>query len=293
MISGFEHKTVNVSGLDLATWSSGTGSPILLLHGYPQSSYMWRFIAPELAKTHEVIMVDLPGYGESEGPEPDQENYAYSKRNSAKILVTLMTELGYEKFQVLGHDRGARVGFRMCLDYPDKVTAYCALDIVPTLSVWDNMDWKNAMGTYHWPFLAQPAPMPETLISAEPDHYMEHIFARWADDNSQLSSEAIAKYKQQFRSNNVIAASCADYRSGATTDVEHDREDQQKGNKIQCPVLAVYGSGFLKNMADAPRKEWEPWADNLQDLQLSCGHFVAEEAPDQCIPTILEFFNHN
>lgn len=293
MISGFEQKSIHVSGLNLAIWTAGRGTPILLMHGYPQSSYMWRFLAPELAKTHEVILVDLPGYGESEGPEPDAENYAYSKRNLAQIIVSLMSKLGHDKFQVLGHDRGARVGFRMCLDHPEKITAYCALDIVPTLSVWDNMDWNNAMGTYHWLFLAQPAPMPETLIAAEPDHYMEHIFARWAGDQTQLPSDSIEKYKNQFRSNDVISASCADYRSGATTDVEHDREDQQRGTKIQCPVLAVYGSSFLKNMADAPRKEWEPWADNLKDLQLSCGHFVAEEAPDECLPAILEFFNHN
>ena len=117
MISGFKSEAIRTSDLNLATWSRGEGTPILLLHGYPQSSYMWRYIAPELAKTHRVILVDLPGYGESEGPEPDEANYAYSKRNLAKILVELMTKLGHEKFQVLGHDRGARVGFRMCLDF--------------------------------------------------------------------------------------------------------------------------------------------------------------------------------
>lgn len=290
MIDGFTHQSINVAGLKLAVHSCGEGSPLLLLHGYPQSSYMWRFIAPELAKSHHVILVDLPGYGDSEGPEIDPKNYAYSKQNTSNILVELMSQLGFAKFGLLGHDRGARVGFRMCLDHNDKITKFAALDIVPTLSVWDNMDWQNAMGTYHWLFLAQPAPMPETLIFAEPDHYMDHIFERWAGNKTQLPSDAIEYYKRQFRSHNVIKATCADYRSGATIDVEHDRFNQENGDKIQCPVFAIYGVSFLKNMAKSPRNEWESWTTNLTDLQLDCGHFVAEEAPEQCIPALIEFF---
>jgi haloacetate dehalogenase len=296
MYENFKYESVEIDNLSLSVHQSAistdldAGPPILLLHGYPQTSYIWRFIAPELAKTNRLIIVDLPGYGKSQGPEPDAKNYNYSKRNMANILVNLMSKLGYPKFAVLSHDRGARIGFRMCLDHPETVTKYAALDIVPTLSVWDKMNWTSAMGTFHWPFLAQPAPMPENVIKANPVEFFERLLNDWAGKNTKLSKDAIDHYTQVFSAPSVISASCADYRAGATTDVEHDRIDQKNGAKITCPVLVMYGDGYLKDLANEAKKQWQPWTTDLTEVALSCGHFIVEEVPEQSIPPLLKFF---
>lgn len=292
MLDGFENSKIEIDGLELSVHIGGKGSPLLLLHGYPQTSHIWRLVAPELLKNNQLTAVDLPGYGESQGPIPDAEGNAYSKRNMAKILVALMTKLGFDQFAILGHDRGARVGFRMCLDYPDKITRFAALDIVPTLSVWDNIDLANGMSTFHWFFLAQPRPMPENLVIAQSDHYIAHLLDRWAGEN-KLDKDAIEHYLQAFRKPETVISSCADYYSGATKDVEHDRIDQKNGTKITCPVLIIYGEGFIKGMAKSPESEWVPWTTNLTSKQINCGHFVAEEAPEECANSLAPFFGNS
>lgn len=288
MSEGFEQKRVEIGETALHVVIGGTGPALLLLHGFPQTHAIWHKIAPDLARDFTLVMPDLPGYGASLGPMPDAAHRHYAKRNTARIMSELMTALGHNTFHLAGHDRGGRVGFRMALDFPERVRAFAALDIVPTLAVWENMGWQQALATYHWQFLAVPAPVPEKMIGADPDFYLDHLIERWAGDATRLDPEARAAYRMAYRNPSVIAATCADYRAGASTDVADDRASRDAGARIKCPVLALWGHYLAEGVSVADA--WREWADDVRDQSLPCGHFLAEEEPEATARALRDFF---
>lgn len=270
--------------------SCGDGFPLLLLHGYPQTHLVWRLLAPMLADSFKVIMPDLPGYGRSVGPKPDPDHLNYSKRHIAGLLVQFMAALGHDRFHLAGHDRGGRVAYRMCLDHPTVVEKFAAIDIVPTIDVWEAMDGKTALATHHWCFLATPPPVPERLIGADPRLYIGHLLDSWAGRKDALQPEAREAYIEQFFSEQVIAATCEDYRAGATIDWELDKIDRDTAKKITCPTTVIWGTGYLSNMAKSPLDVWRRWCENVTETPIRCGHFVPEEAPAECAQAMRGFF---
>ena len=285
MFEGFSHRRIALDECELSVTIGGAGPPLLLLHGYPQTRAAWHAVAPRLAAQFTLIIPDLPGYGASKGPPPEEENY--SKRRMARIMRDLVQALGQDRIFVAGHDRGARICFRMALDHPELIRALAPIDIVPTLDACEAMDWKAALKSYHWPFLAQPAPLPERLIGHDPDFYIHHLLTRWAGDRNSLSPEAVEEYVRCFRDPAVIAATCADYRAGMGIDLEHDRADRDSGRRIRCPVHAIWGRRYLSS---TPLTAWRRWADQVSELSLDCGHFIAEEQPAACADALAAFF---
>ena len=279
-----------VGEVELYLRLGGAGPPLLLLHGYPQTHLAWHRVAPLLARDFTLVIPDLRGYGASRGPAPDPEHRNYTKRAMAEDMVALMAELGHDRFALAGHDRGGRVGYRLCLDHPDRVARFAALDIVPTLSVWEAMDADTALNTYHWQFLAVPAPVPERLIGSDPDFYITHLLDRWAGRPDALDPNAVRAYCAQFHDPAVIAATCADYRAGASLDRAHDQADRDAGRKLACPLLVVWGRRYLSAKEAAPLETWRDWAEDVREVALDCGHFVAEEAPEACAAALRDFF---
>jgi haloacetate dehalogenase len=289
MLDDFETRRISLAEAEIFLRIGGKGPPLLLLHGYPQTHLIWHRIAPTLARSFTLVMPDLRGYGRSKGPPPDAEHRAYSKRSMAGDMIAVMERLGFKRFRLAGHDRGARVAYRLCLDHPERVEQVAVLDVVPTLEVWDEMDWQRALGTYHWPFLAVPAPLPERLIGAEPEFFVRHLIQRWAGREDALDPEAVADYVAQFRNPAVIASTCEDYRAGASIDREHDLADRQAGRKIACPLLVIWGRDYSASAA-SPAEVWRRWADRVEEVALDCGHFIAEEEPQACADALIDFF---
>lgn len=290
MFEGFQRQRIAVDEADLHVVTGGQGPALLLLHGFPQTHAAWHQVAPRLARDFTLVIPDLPGYGASRGPVPDAGHRNYAKSSTARIMARLMSKLGHERFHVAGHDRGGRVGFRLALDYPGRVKAYAAVDIVPTLAVWESMDWEHALASYHWPFLAQPAPVPERMIGHDPVFYLDHLIERWAGDSRKLTPEAREAYRAAYRNPDVIAASCADYRAGASTDIADDRRSREAGQRISAPVLALWGRDYLDNGV-TPLAAWREWADDVRDMPVDCGHFVPEEAAAISAKALAEFFS--
>jgi haloacetate dehalogenase len=290
MFEGFATRHVRTSGAEIMVRLAGEGPPLLLLHGYPQTHVAWHRVAPRLKDHFSLVVPDLRGYGSSRGPTPDEAHENYSKRAMAQDMVEVMEELGHSRFAIVGHDRGGRVAYRLCLDHPDRAVRLAAVDIVPTLDVWNEMDADKALGTYHWMFLAVDAPVPERLIGADPEFYITHLLRRWAGDFDALEPRAVQAYVDQFKDAAVVAATCADYRAGATVDRAQDADDRRQGRRIACPVLVLWGRGYLGNKASSPIDIWRKWADDVREVALDCGHFVAEEMPGACADSLVEFF---
>lgn len=278
MFDEFERRRVDCGEAEIAFAVAGDGPPLLLLHGYPQTHVAWHEIAPALAERFTVVAPDLRGYGDSVGPT-DPETAAYANRALADDMVVLMESLGFDEYRVVGHDRGARVGYRYALDHPERVRQLAVLDIVPTLETAELMDYEYAKQMYHWLFLAQPHPVPETLIGAAPGFYVDHLVERWAADPDALDSDAVAAYRRAFERARVVRASCEDYRAGLSVDLDHDRASRDAGDRIACPVLALWGTASGTVSFD-PLAIWDRWADSVTGSGLPCGHFLMEEAPD-------------
>lgn len=291
MFEGFESGRLRRSAdVEIFYRTGGSGPPLLLLHGYPQTHAVWHRVAPVLAREFTLVMPDLRGYGASLGPPPDPQHRNYAKRTMAGDMVALMDTLGHARFGVAGHDRGGRVGYRLALDHPARVSRFAALDIVPTIDVWEEMDAAKAIATYHWPFLAVPAPLPERLIGGDPEFFVTHLLARWAGDAGRLAPQAVAAYVAQFRNPATVTATCEDYRAGAGPDWDDDRADRAAGRRLACPVLVLWGRGYLGDKASSPAGLWRNWADDVTEVALDCGHFVVEEEPDRAAAALRTFF---
>jgi haloacetate dehalogenase len=229
---------------------------------------------------------DLRGYGESIGPGPDAAHLNYSKRAMGRDMFALMERMGYPQFRLAGHDRGARVAYRMTLDCPSSITHLASLDTVPTIDIWEAMDMTSAIDAFHWLFLAQPAPIPERLIGNDPDFFLHHLLDRWSGSPTALDTAAVS-YALQFRKPSVLEEMAEDYRAGATIDLLHDREDRNAGKKIACPLLTMRG---VRHTPDSLQPIWQRWALDVKEIDIDCGHFIAEENPEACAAALRDFF---
>jgi haloacetate dehalogenase len=272
--------------------SGGEGPPLLLLHGYPQTNVMWHRVAPELARRFHVVAADLPGYGWSVAPRADARHEPYSKRAMARVMVEVMEKLGHARFRLAGHDRGGRVAYRLALDHPGRVERLATLDIVPTYAMWRAMDDNLAMKVWHWPFLAQPYPLPEMLIGKAPVEYLDWKMASWtkSKDLSPFDSRALAHYRAFFSDPSRIHATCEDYRAGRAADFEADTATRAAGDKIACPVLVLWGAAGIPGETQGPIEIWREWARNVSGGAIDSGHFLAEENPRATAAALIEFF---
>ncbi|MFK7894173.1 MAG: alpha/beta fold hydrolase [Granulosicoccus sp.] len=285
----FKEQTIATDSGALYARIGGSGEPLLLLHGFPQTHLMWASVAPSLAKNRQVICFDLPGYGNSDTPADIE---AASKRAMAVQTGQAMAALGFDSFDIAGHDRGARVAYRMALDNPQLVKRLAVLDILPTSEYWARMDASFAMGIYHWLFLAQPEPLPERLIGAAPDYFIEHTLASWTASKSLscFSASALEAYCQQARDPRRLKAMCDDYRAGQTLDCAHDLADRSV-HKIGCPTLVLWGDAGIASKADTPLQTWAHWCEDVQGRGIDSGHFIPEENPSAVIAALHEFFS--
>ena len=294
MFEGFEARHLAAIGADIYLRIGGGGPPVLLLHGYPQTHMCWHHVAPALAEDFTVVVADLRGYGDSSCPEAGDDFSGYAKRTMAEDMVGVMVALGFERFALIGHDRGARVTYRMALDHPEVVTRMMSLDVVPTLDMWEGTDKARAIGAFHWPFLAQPAPLPEKMIGADPEFFAAWLMRSWAAPGFEFHPDAMAAYLRCFAKSDVIRATCDDYRAGATIDHELDQRDFDSGRRIACPVHFLWGGnrGFGGPQGGAdPLAVWRRWADQVSGDAVNCGHFLPEEAPDRVIAEARRFLN--
>lgn len=293
MFEGFTQRKITVDGVGLNVRVGGSGPAVVLLHGYPQTHIIWRQVAPALCATHTVVVPDTRGYGDSDCPPSDADHRTYSKRTMANDVVGIMHALGFETFAVISHDRGARVGYRLTLDHPKRVTRYMSLDVVPTHEMWAGISKDSAMGSFHWPFLAQPSPQPETMIGHDPDMWLEWLCTSWAAPGFTFDPAAMAEYKRTFRNPDVIRGTCEDYRAGATCDDADDMADVAAGNKIDCPVVCLWGDARAKGgpKSKSPLDVWRKWCSGPVSGEgvSTSGHFLPEEAPDTVIAWAKKF----
>lgn len=286
MFEDFEQRTVETDGAAIDLVVGGDGPPVLLLHGYPQTRAMWHTVAPRLAERYRVVVPDLRGYGDSAKPPGGPDHAGYSKRAMAADQVAVMTALGADRFAVLGHDRGARVGHRMALDHRDRVERLAVLDIVPTLTVFSQLSQGVATGYYHWFFLIQDEPLPERLIGNDPEFYLRWCLARLGGGLEMFDPDALAEYDRCFTAE-TIHASCEDYRAAASIDLEHDRADLDR--PLDCPVLALWGArGRVHQWYDVLAC-WRERAERVSGSAIDAGHFLVEERAAEVGDALLDF----
>ncbi|MCZ4608837.1 alpha/beta hydrolase [Streptomyces sp. Lzd4kr] len=277
VIPGFEHHRVPVAdGVSLHTAVGGSGPPVVLLHGFPQTHLMWRHVAADLAVDHTVICPDLRGYGASDKPA-ETDGSVYAKRTMAADIVALARELGHERFALAGHDRGALVAFRAGLDHPDAVTHLACLDVLPTLDMWEVMHGVTAAVGFHLYLMAQPPGLPERMIGAAPDDFFGHFLDIWTTDRAAVPDDVRAAYLAACRE--AVPSIVADYRASAGIDIEHDRADRDAGSTLRMPVGVLQQDWGAALGFDAAGL-WRTWAPDLRHATVTCGHFMAEEAPD-------------
>ncbi|RKN31808.1 alpha/beta hydrolase [Micromonospora musae] len=282
-IKGFDYQRVTVAdGVTLQAAVGGSGSPVVLLHGFPQTHLMWRHVAADLAADHTVISPDLRGYGASDKPV-DTDGERYAKRTMAADIVALARALGHERFALAGHDRGALVAVRAGLDHPDAVTHLAALDVLPTLDMWDVLHGTTAAVGFHLYLMAQPPGLPEQLISGSPDAFFGHFLDVWTRDPAALPADVRAAYLAASRA--AVPSIVADYRASAGIDVVHDRADLSAGNRLRMPVTVLQQDWGAALGYDAAAL-WRAWAPDLEHRTVSCGHFMAEEAPAEVVAAL-------
>jgi haloacetate dehalogenase len=287
MFEGFTSARVETEGAIIHLRRSGDGPPLLLLHGYPQTHVMWHKLAPALASRFTVICADLRGYGDSSKPPGGPDHAGYSKRALAADQIQMMEKLGFQRFQVVGHDRGARVVHRLCLDHPERVERAAVLDIIPTSEVFARTDKALATYYYHWFFLIQPYDLPERLIGGAADFFLDRLLRSWGAKDGVFAEEAVAEYHRCFRDPATIHATCEDYRAGASIDLKHDAADHEK--KVQCPLLVLWGARSVVGRLHDPLAIWRAKATEPLGEALACGHFLPEEAPEATLKALLAF----
>jgi haloacetate dehalogenase len=274
-------------GISLRLRAGGSGPPLLLLHGYPETHLAWGLVAADLAEDFTVVAPDLRGYGDSSKPAPVPGHENYGKRAMAEDCIALMSRLGFDRFDVVGHDRGGRVAYRMALDSPGTVRRLTVMDVVPTGEVWARADARFALAYWHWGFLAQPHPIPERLIERDPEFFF--FDAEFGGAIRGFPAAAVADYARCARDPATIEAMCEDYRAGATCDRRWDDEDRAAGRRIACPTQVLWaGRGALEAWYDT-LAIWRDWADDVTGRALDCGHFMVEERPRETLAAIRDF----
>ncbi len=292
MIAGFRKFTVRCNDVALSVHRAGRGEPLLLLHGFPQNHMCWERVAPQLARHYDIIIPDLRGYGESEAPPNESGNVTYSKRTMAQDIADLLTVLAIQRANVLGHDRGARVAYRFALDHPNRINKLGIIEIVPTADFWASWTADLAIAAYHWTFLAQPAPLPERMIGADPVAYLDWTLAQWTLGKSldTFSPAALASYRNQVQNPARVHAMCSDYRAGASFDRELDEKDKIAGKQIMAPLRLLCGTHGFPAKSGNVVEVWRSWAQRVEASICDAGHFVMEENPQAVLAAFNSFF---
>jgi haloacetate dehalogenase len=291
LFPGFSEHRRATTGAEIFFRMGGNGPPLLLIHGFPQTHAMWHQIAPELARRFTLVIPDLRGYGFSSCPANDASNQAYSKRAMGEDLFEVMAGLGYQRFAVVGHDRGGRAAYRMALDAPETIAALAVLDIIPTLDMWRGLTADFAMKTYHWLFLAQPHPLPEMLIEQAPVAFLDYTLASWTKSKNLAAFDeaALAEYRFHYATPEHVHATCNDYRAGFTADRLADEADRAAGKRISCPTLWIAGEKGIPNAAGDRSDPWKDWCRDVRGHSIDSGHFVAEENPQATLRLLMPF----
>jgi haloacetate dehalogenase len=288
--SDFETSEIKTKDNTIFIRRYGQGPALLMVHGFPRTSLMWRGVAPRLAKNHTVICVDLRGYGRSGIPASTDDHYPYSKRAMANELVEVMDKLGFSRFSVIGHDRGGRVSYRLALDHPEKVDRLAVFDVIPISEGWAHADAKFAMTYWPWVLLSQKAPLPESYLSGAPGAVFDNPFGQ-----GSFGPEVREEYVQTYRDPRRVHAVCEEYRAAATVDIEHDEKSQRDSVRIKCPMLHLWAVGgaldTLYQRFGGPLGIWRNWADNVQGQAVKGGHFFPEENPDETTDLLTRFLS--
>lgn len=300
LFPGFQHLSLpTADGVRIHLTMGGHGPALLLLHGHPQTRAIWHKVAPALAERFTVVAADLRGYGDSSKPEVPEalqsppvpnDHAAYSKRTMAADMLSVMRQLGHERFDVLAHDRGGRVAHRLAMDAPSAVRRLALLDIAPTLDMYEGTTVEFARAYWHWFFLIQPAPLPERLIEADPGAYVRDVMGRRSAGLAPFDPRALAEYKRCLALPGTAHGLCEDYRASAGIDLEHDRADREAGRRLTMPLLALWGREGVVHRCFEPLTLWSRIADDVRGEALPCGHYIPEEAPEQLLERVLPFF---
>jgi len=289
MFENFQCDKMLMEDIEVNYVIGGSGPPLLLLHGYPQMHIMWHKVAPALSEHFTIVASDLRGYGHSSKPLTTETHEPYSKRAMGNDQVGLMKKLGFKQFLLAGHDRGGRVAHRMALDHPDHILKLAVMDIAPTYAMYKTADFEFAKAYYHWFFLIQAYDLPERMIGSDPQYFLIEKLKQWGRSPDTFPDEVLQKYADCITPE-MIHGSCEDYRAGASIDMEYDQIDLDQNRKIQCPLLCLWGDmGFVGHKYDVI-KEWKVWADDVTGFGLPCGHYLPEEAPEQTLNAMMDFF---
>jgi haloacetate dehalogenase len=286
-IEGFQYQGVVAGRTTYRPGVAGSGPPVLLLHGFPQTHYCWYRVAPRLTGRHTVVVCDLKGYGESRSAPGGPLGEGYSKREMAAELVELMARLGFGRFSVVGHDRGARVAYRLALDHPETIERLCVLNVVPTVDQFESMAAEAALEYYPWFFLAQPPPFAERLVGASAEYFLRHTLDSWSATAEAITPEATERYLRAFTPES-ISRMCADYRAAFHIDRPMDADDRRRVRRIHCPVRVHWGAEE-GSLSDGPLRVWRQWADAVEGGPLASGHFIPEEAPEKLAASLQSF----
>ena len=289
LFPGFESELIEVNGVTIMARKGGSGRPLLLLHGHPQTHAIWHRVAQQLAKSHTVVMTDLRGYGDSSKPQGSHDHLNYAKRVMALDQIEVMRHFGFSEFDVLAHDRGARVAHRLALDHPKAVKRLVLLDIAPTLAMYEKTSNQFARSYWHWFFLIQPAPMPERLIEADPSAYVRDVLGRRSAGLAPFDARALAEYVRCIELPGAAHGLCEDYRASASIDLIHDQLDIDTKNFLHQPLLVLWGEQGVVNQCFEPLKEWTKLAVNVKGHALPCGHYIPEEAPELMLSQVQSF----
>jgi haloacetate dehalogenase len=293
-MEGFEAAEVETGETSIFLRRSGSGPPLLLLHGFPQTHIMWRNVAPLLARDFTVICADMRGYGRSGCPPSTPDHAPYTNRAMARDMIVVMERLGFPRFSVAGHDRGGRVAYRMALDYPRHVDRLAVLDVLPTGTVWNSADARFALAYWPWSLLAQPEPLPERIVAAAPEAIVDNALGGWGTPSKVFSAEVRATYVKALRDPAHIHAICEEYRAAATLDRQHDETDRRAGRRIASPILAIWSAEGALNTwyvdDGGPLAIWRTWGEDVEGHPIEAGHFFPEEAFEQTSETLSRFF---
>jgi haloacetate dehalogenase len=295
MLERFEAAEIETGETSIFARWCGSGPPILLLHGFPETHLMWRSMAPLLARHFTVVCADLRGYGQSGCPASTHDHAPYSKRAMARDMIAVMRHLGFPRFSVAGHDRGGRVAYRLALDHPERVERLAVLDIVPTGDAWERADARFAAAFWPWSLLAQPEPLPERLLSAAPDAVIDDALGGWGSSPpTAFGREVREAYIRALSDPARVHAICEEYRAAATLDRQDDQADREAGRRIACPVLALWSDGGPLDRwyaaAGGPLALWQAWADDVRGHPVKAGHFFPEEMPEETAAALRRFF---